>query len=94
MQAKVDSVGRILIPKQLRDWWRGREIALSGHALAETYSVLTRLPGDLRLSPVDAARYDALVGLAAVEHRAVLATRDARARATYEMVGAHVVVVA
>ncbi len=31
-------------------------MALSGHALAETYSVLTRLPGDLRLEPSDAAR--------------------------------------
>ncbi len=31
-------------------WWDHREIALSGHALAETYSVLTRLPGDLRLA--------------------------------------------
>jgi len=37
-------------------WWNGREVALSGHALAETYSVLTRLPGDLRLTPADAAR--------------------------------------
>ena len=37
-------------------WWNGREVALSGHALAETYSVLTRLPGDLRLAPADAAR--------------------------------------
>jgi predicted nucleic acid-binding protein len=37
-------------------WWDGREIALSGHALAETYSVLTRLPGDVRLAPADAAR--------------------------------------
>ncbi len=37
-------------------WWDGREVALSGHALAETYSVLTRLPGDLRLAPADAAR--------------------------------------
>lgn len=107
-------------------WWDGRAIALSGHALAETYSVLTRLPGDLRLAPVDAARllrerflaplllgsavasrlpdvlgqlgvaggavYDALVALAAVEHGADLATRDVRARATYETVGAHVVV--
>lgn len=27
-------------------WWSGQEITLSGHALAETYSVLTRLPGD------------------------------------------------
>jgi toxin FitB len=109
-------------------WWAGREVALSGHALAETYSVLTRLPGDLRLTPTDAARliderfasplvlgrrtsrrlptifsqfriaggavYDALVGLAAVEHGATLATRDNRARATYELVGADVVVAA
>jgi toxin FitB len=37
-------------------WWNGREIALSGHALPETYAVLTRLPGDLRLEPADAAR--------------------------------------
>jgi hypothetical protein len=108
-------------------WWGGREVALSGHALAETYSVLTRLPGDLRLAPADAARliaarfapplligkraatrlpgvlsragiaggavYDALVGLAAVEHGCVLATRDGRAKATYETVGAQVEVV-
>jgi predicted nucleic acid-binding protein len=107
-------------------WWDRREVALSGHALAETYSVLTRLPGDLRLTPADAARllaerfveplllgpdvarrlaavlgrhgiaggavYDALVALAAVEHGAALATRDARARATYETVGARVIV--
>jgi hypothetical protein len=26
-------------------WWDGQELALSGPALAETYSVLTRLPG-------------------------------------------------
>jgi toxin FitB len=109
-------------------WWAGREVALSGHAAVETYSVLTRLPGDLRLEPADAARllserfsppllpaqkttrrlpdtlarlqisggavYDALVALAAVEHDADLATRDARARATYEAVGARVVVAA
>jgi hypothetical protein len=109
-------------------WWGDREVALSGHALAETYSVLTRLPGDLRLEPADAARllderfarplvlstptsvripellgeagiaggavYDALVALAAVEHDADLATRDLRAKATYEAVGARVLVVA
>lgn len=107
-------------------WWSGREVALSGHAVAETYSVLTRLPGDLRLTPADAARvlgerfgepllvgpevakrlpdvlsglgiaggavYDALVALAALEHGADLATRDARARATYDIVGVRVVV--
>lgn len=103
------------------------EAALCGHALAETYSVLTRLPRDLRLAPMDAARlterfaaplllssrttehlprvlaqfeitggavYDALVALAAAEHRAELATRDARAKDTYEKIGVHVVVAA
>lgn len=108
-------------------WWDGREVALCGHALAETYSVLTRLPGDLRHAPADAARllaarfapalllrapsarrlpdvlgrlevaggavYDALVALAALEHDAELCTRDERARATYERVGARVRVV-
>jgi predicted nucleic acid-binding protein len=107
-------------------WCGSRELVLSGHALAETYSVLTRLPGDLRVAAVDAARllddwfgapliveartasrlpdvlsklgiaggavYDALVALAAVEHDARLATRDVRAKATYEIVGACVVV--
>jgi toxin FitB len=107
-------------------WCGDRQMALSGHAVAETYSVLTRLPGDLRVLPEDAARllrirfsaplalsrkavvklpgtlsglkisggavYDALVGLAAAEHGAQLATRDGRARATYEAVGAQVVI--
>jgi predicted nucleic acid-binding protein len=106
-------------------WWGGREIALSGHALVETYSVLTRLPGDLRVAPPDAARllrmrfapplqlkakttarlpellselgvaggavYDALVGLAAMEHGVELATRDARAAGTYEALGVRVI---
>jgi len=108
-------------------WWNGQEIALSGHALAETYSVLTRLPGDARLSPADAARllnarfasplvlggsparklpdtlsrlgiaggavYDALVALAAKQHGVALATRDARARGTYDTVGVEVIAV-
>ena len=107
-------------------WWNGQEVALSGHAVAETYAVLTRLPGNLRLAPADAARllgerfvaplllgsevggrlpevlsrlgiaggavYDALVALAALEHGADLATRDARAKATYEAIGVRVVV--
>jgi toxin FitB len=109
-------------------WWNGQELALSGHALAETYSVLTRLPGDARLAAEDAARlldarfaaplvlsgaaaqnvhntlsrlgiaggavYDALVALAAQEHGVALATRDARARGTYDAVGTEVILVA
>jgi predicted nucleic acid-binding protein len=109
-------------------WWARRRAALSGHAVAETYAVLTRLPGDLRMSPADAAGlltarfappflvgtqtssrlpevlaeleiaggavYDGLVALAAAEHGAVLATRDARAKGTYEKVGARTVVAA
>ena len=108
-------------------WWDGQELALSGHALAETYSVLTRLPGDARLSADDAARlldarfttpltlsgsragkvlsalsrlgiaggavYDGLVALAAQEHGLPLATRDARARGTYDAVGVKVILV-
>lgn len=34
---------------------RGRRLGLAGHAWFETYSVLTRLPGRLRRSPVDVA---------------------------------------
>jgi len=108
-------------------WWGGQELTLSGHALLETYSVLTRLPGDARLSAADAARlldarfttpltlggpaarevhvtlsglglaggavYDALVALAAKEHGMALATRDARARGTYDAVGVDVILV-
>lgn len=106
------------------EWAAGRSLGLSGPALAETYSVLTRLPGDARVTPADAvlliddnfpehltpssdataqahrdlarlgvaggATYDALVALAALEHDIVLATRDARARPTYEAVGVRV----
>jgi predicted nucleic acid-binding protein len=109
-------------------WWDGQELTLSGHALPETYSVLTRLPGDARLSASDAARlldarfttpltlsgqaarevhatlsglgvaggavYDGLVALAAKEHGMTLATRDARARGTYDAVGVNVIIVA
>lgn len=35
---------------------RDRSVALSGHALHETYAVLTRLPGDARVGPEDAVR--------------------------------------
>lgn len=106
-------------------WAAGRELALSGHALAETYSVLTRLPSDLRVEPTVAAEmlaasfspaivlseataarlpvtlaaaeiaggavYDALVGLAALDHGVQLATADARAAPTYAAVGVETV---
>ncbi len=109
-------------------WANERALALAGHALAETYSVLTRLPGDARLRPSDAvalidenftgclaltperareihrllaegrvaggAVYDGLVALAARDHDVTLATRDARARGTYEARGARVHVIA
>lgn len=104
-------------------WATGRVLCLGGHALAETYSVLTRLPGDARVAPQDAvlliddnfvgfderpvgpgrvheelarsgiaggAVYDGLVALAAREDGATLATRDARARSTYEALGVRV----
>lgn len=112
----------------VQSWAAGRVLGLCGHALAETYAVLTRLPGDARVDPADAAAliddnftehlvlapdvtgtshrelarcgvsggatYDGLVALAAREHGALLVTRDARARPTYEAVGAQVEIVA
>lgn len=114
--------------ESVSSWAAGRTLGLSGHALAETYSVLTRLPGDARVSPADAvlliddnfadtllpsheaagaahgelarcgvaggAAHDGLVALAAREHGATLSTSDARARPTYDAVGARVEVVA
>lgn len=108
-------------------WRADREVALCGHALVETFAVLTRLPGDVRVSPADAAVlisarfgpplllsakaaralpnrlaalgiaggavYDAVVALAAREADALLATRDGRARGTYEAVGARTIIV-
>lgn len=108
-------------------WAEGKRLALSGHAYIEAYSVLTRLPGNSRVSAADAIRllednfagpltlspeaqtaapsrfaqagigggatYDALVALAAVEAGVALATRDARARPTYEALGAVVMLV-
>jgi hypothetical protein len=54
-----------------------------------------RLPAILsRLGIAGGAVYDALVALAAAEHGARLATRDARAKPTYETVGVPVIVVA
>ncbi|MEI2775342.1 MAG: PIN domain-containing protein [Tetrasphaera sp.] len=108
-------------------WATGRSFAMGVQALAETYAVLTRLPGDARVAPDDAvvliddniinhldlpgevtarlhrelagvgvsgaATYDGLVALAAREHDLLLATRDARARPTYEAIGVRVEIV-
>lgn len=35
---------------------RRHDLVLTQHSLAETYSVLTRLPGDARVAPADAVR--------------------------------------
>jgi toxin FitB len=95
-----------------------------GHALVETYAVLTRLPQPYTVSPAQAnialssyigtslvlsgadlvavlervaterviggATYDALIALTAVHHEATLLTRDRRAAALYERLGAKV----
>lgn len=105
-------------------WRRGRKLALCGHALIETYAVMTRLPGTARVTPGDALRllnsnfspplsphpetlrraleifagagiaggatYDAWVALAARDNDAILASRDARAEATYRRLGVDV----
>ncbi|WP_245642914.1 PIN domain-containing protein [Piscicoccus intestinalis] len=106
-------------------WARGRDLALVGHALVETYSVLTRLPAGIRLEPDDAAAvidanftvmdaaaregadahrrlaaagiaggasYDGIVAMAAADAGLGLATRDQRARGTYDVVGVRVII--
>jgi len=58
-------------------------------------------PGELLLLPDTLSRlgiaggavYDALVALAAKDHAVALATRDARARGTYDAIGVTVIVV-
>jgi len=53
-----------------------------------------RLPEILSVAGIaGGAVYDALVGLAAAENDCVLATRDGRAKATYETIGVRVEVV-
>ena len=42
--------------RAVNDWVGTRALRLATHAALETYSVLTRLPGDARLAPSDAAR--------------------------------------
>lgn len=42
--------------ERLKHWARGKNLALCAHSLAETYSVLTRLPGDSRFTEADAVR--------------------------------------
>lgn len=50
---------------------RTYEVLLTGHSLAETYSVLTRLPGDARVAPDDAVQLiDANFGRSVVLSRA------------------------
>ena len=105
-------------------WAEGKTLHLCGHALLETYSVLTRLPADNRVAAADAARviddrfspgialspttasqahrlladrgvaagatWDGLVALAAIEHDAILVTRDVRALATYDALNVRV----
>ncbi len=42
--------------RAVRRQLRNHDLVLTQHSLAETYSVLTRLPGDARVAPADAVR--------------------------------------
>lgn len=69
-----------------------RMTALAGHALHETYAVLTRLPGDARVDPADAVRllrtrFETVVALDSRSVRsapAVLAAAGVSGGATYD----------
>lgn len=55
---------------------------------ADTYERLPQILAERQVA--GGAVYDAMVALTAVEHRRTLATRDGRARGTYETMGADV----
>lgn len=60
--------------KSVRRQVAGRTASLTAHSMAETYAVLTRLPGDARLTAHDAARLlDANFGAVLVPDAAVTA---------------------
>ena len=65
----------------------GRAYRLSGGHAWKVHATLSRI------GIAGGAVYDALVALAAREHGAPLATRDARARGIYDAVGVKVIVV-
>jgi len=69
-------------------WWAGQELTLSGPAAQKVHVTLSGL------GIAGGAVYDGLVALAAKEHGVALATRDARARGTYDAVGVNVILVA
>ena len=55
-------------------WAKGRSLAFAGHAIFETYAVLTRLPADSRLTPDQAHRL--IDQYAQAEHPLGLPSRD------------------
>ncbi|MGB9279119.1 MAG: hypothetical protein WCB57_03375 [Pseudonocardiaceae bacterium] len=134
MQTIIDSVGRIVVPKPLRDalglragsavdisrYGAGLQLVPTGRTarlvegpacwsppghddlLTERFGapllpgpeVAGHLPDMLsKLGIAGGAVYDAHVALAAAEHNAELATRDARAKTTYEICGVEVLIV-
>ncbi len=69
-----------------------RAVQLAAHALLETYSVLTRLPGDARLAPDDAAilleqRFGNVAVLSAKSSRALVPTLARQQITTYALIG-------
>jgi predicted nucleic acid-binding protein len=62
------------------------QLALSGATARKAHATLSRL------GIAGGAGYDGLAALAAKEHGAALATRDARARGTYNAVGVDIIV--
>lgn len=66
----------------VRQWLAGVETVLTTHSLVETYSVLTRLPGDARVAPVDAVRLidDNMGAVVAVPEAAAMVLHQRMAR--------------
>jgi len=59
---------------QVAAWAKGKNLAFAGHAIFETYAVLTRLPAESRLTPAQA--YRLIDQYARPEHRLNIPSQD------------------
>ena len=75
---------------QVASWATGKRLTFAGHAIFETYAVLTRLPVDSRLTPQQAqqliGQYDASepLGLASQEAIRLMATHNITGGQVYD----------
>ena len=82
----------MIVAVKLSEWAKANGVSRQSACRWFHAGVLPVPARQFRMDIAGGAVYDALVALAAVEHKVALATRDARARDTYETLGVEVVI--